>query len=94
VADVVVGQRVGGFVRFRDEDGRHYAVRRDGIRDLLDADAASDGTIMPLPGSGDDPSAIQRGVGGVSITGCFGFTKACQVRYQLALCRTTKVCRM
>ena len=50
VADLVTGERVGGFVLFLDEDGLRHAVRCGAVLALSDADSGGRETVMQLPG--------------------------------------------
>lgn len=51
MADVVTGERIGGFVVLTDEDGLRHAVRSGAVLALSDADGTGSDTIMQLPGN-------------------------------------------
>jgi hypothetical protein len=51
MADVVTGERVGGFVVLTDEDGLRHAVRSVAVLALSDADGTGSDTVMQLPGN-------------------------------------------
>ncbi len=45
------GERHGGFLVFRDEEGIRHAVRLTAVLAASDADASRDATIVQLPGN-------------------------------------------
>ncbi len=49
-ADVVAGQRVGGFIVLVDEEGMRHAVRCGAVLALSDMDETGTDTVMVLPG--------------------------------------------
>jgi len=51
MADIVSGQRVGGFIVFQDEDGLRHAVRCGAILALSDADEVGTATAMQMSGN-------------------------------------------
>jgi hypothetical protein len=51
MAEVTTGQRVGGFVVFRDEDGLRHAVRQGAILAISDADETGSITAVQLTGN-------------------------------------------
>ena len=51
MADMVAGERVGGFVVMTDEDGLHHAVRCQAVLALSDADGAGNDTVLQLSGN-------------------------------------------
>ncbi len=51
MADIVAGQRVGGFLVLRDDEGLRHAVKAGAVMVLSDADDAGDATVMHLTGS-------------------------------------------
>ena len=51
MSDLVTGQRVGGFILFKDDDGLRHAVRASGILALSDGDHHGDLTIMQMSGN-------------------------------------------
>ncbi len=50
MVDIISGQRVGGFLVLRDDEGLRHAVKAGAVLALSDADDAGDATVMHLTG--------------------------------------------
>ena len=51
MAEMVAGERVGGFVVLTDEDGLCHAVRCHAVMALSDADGTGSDTVLQLSGN-------------------------------------------